>query len=188
MRISYWAVLPLLVVLGCGGDDSAPGTVEGEVRPCNQGEPSFDVWRADFAPNGRTQISAQVDTLDSATAAEFRLVVACQGEIVEEEIDGRVCTHQPPQRGPGDTPECPLILIDVEDLDFDDDDPDGRIECLVEIGTTESLDIGTGGCTDAAAAGYRLRMQIDAAALALDVAADDCRDEESCLESMFGLE
>lgn len=181
-------MLSLVMVVGCGGDDSAPGTVEGTVRPCNQGQPAFDVWRADFAPNERMQITAQVDTLHAETAAEFRLTLACQGEIVADEIDGRPCTHQPPQRRDGDTPECPFISIDVDDLDFGDDDDDGRIECLAEIGTTESLNVGTGGCTDAAAADYRLRMQIDSAALALDLVADDCRDRDSCLESMFGIE
>jgi hypothetical protein len=92
---------------------------------------------------------------------------------------------RPPLRGGGDDPECPFLIIDVDDLDFDDD---GRIECLAEIGTTQSLDVGTGGCTDAAAANYRLRMQIDSAALALDLVADDCRAPDSCLESVFGVE
>jgi hypothetical protein len=31
-------------------------------------------------------------------------------------------------------------------------------------------------------------MRIDTAALALDLVADDCRDDESCLESTFGID
>ncbi len=189
MRFCSWcmAVTAMVATLGCSsGDDGAPGSVDGTVRPCNQGQPSFDVWRANFAPNGRTLITAEVNTRKSSTAAELRLTLACQGEIVASEISGRPCSDPPPQIEPGDTPECPLIMIDVGDLDFDDDS-DGRIDCLAEIGTTQSLDIGTGGCTDPALADYRLRMTIDTAALALDLDANDCRAPESCLESRYGL-
>src|SRR5690606_31246618 len=84
--ISRRFVVLLLAILGCGSD-SPPGAETGAVRPCDEGQPSFDVWRAEFAPNQRTRITAQVDTRSSSTAAEFRLVVACQGEIVAEAID-----------------------------------------------------------------------------------------------------
>lgn len=174
----------LLAALGCGGSDGPPGAENDAVRPCNQGQPSFDVWRANFAPNGRMRITAQVDTRSDSTAAEFRLVVACEGEIVAEEIGGRLCSHDPPQRRDGDEPECPAVVIDVEDIDFDG----GFIECFAEIGTTASLDIGTGDCADAAVAEYDIFMSIDGSGLALDLVADDCRDRDSCLESMFGIE
>lgn len=179
--------LTLPIACGGGGSDSAPGTVEGAVQPCNQGTPAFDVWYARFAPNMRRTITAQVDTRGSSTAAEFRLALACQGEIVAEEIGGSICSYDPPQRKDGDRPECPLISIDVEDLDFEND-PDGFVECYAEIGITEALDIGTGGCADPAVAEYNLRMEIDTVAIALDLAADNCRDDESCLESMFGFD
>lgn len=173
----------LLAALGCGSDSPA-GTESGAVRPCDDGLPSFDVWRADFAPNEQTRITAQVNTRSGETAAEFRLVVACQGEIVADEIGGTPCTHTPPRRRDGATPECPFIEIDVDDLDFDG----GFIECLAEIGATASLDIGTGGCTDSTTAEYDIFMTIGGLGLALDLAADDCRHSDSCLESMFGLE
>ncbi len=173
----------LFAVLGCGSD-GPPGIESAAVRPCDEGQPSFDVWRANFAPNERTRITAQVDTRSGSTAAEFRLVVACQGEIVAEEIDGRLCSHEAPQRRAGDEPECPAVVIDVDDLDFDG----GFIECFAEIGTTESLGIGTGGCADSATAEYEIFMAIDGSGLALDLVADDCRDRDSCLESMFGID
>lgn len=169
----------LLLFVACGSDGPV-GAVNGAVRPCNQGQPAFDVWRANFAPNQRTRIIASVDTRNSATAAEFRLVLACDGEIVDETIRGRFCTHEMPQRRDGRTPECPYIEVDIDDLDFDP--TAGFLECFAEIGTTESLDVGTGGCADPAQAEYQLVMRIDDAALALDLVADDCRDDEGCLE------
>lgn len=173
----------LLGAVGCGSDTPI-GTVNGTIMPCNQARPSFDVWRAHFAPNDREVITARVDTRSEATAAEFRLVVACQGEIVAEEIGGSACTYTPPRRGTGRTPECAYIEIEIDDLDFDG----GFIECFAEIGTTQSLGVGTGACADAEVAEYSFRMTMDFDALALDLVADDCRAEESCLESMFGLE
>jgi hypothetical protein len=180
-------LLSLPIACGGGGGDSAPGTVEGAVEPCNQGAPAFDVWYARFAPNMRRTITAQVNTRDAKTAAEFRLALACQGEIVAEEIGGSICSDDPPQRKDGDRPECPFIAIDVDELDFEND-TDGFVECYAEIGITQALDIGTGGCADPTIAGYRLRMEIDAVAIALDIAADNCRDDESCLQSMFGFD
>jgi len=175
------AIAATILLSGCStGNDKAPGTEEGSIRPCNDGQPAFDVWRADFAPNGRTTITAQVDTSSSATAAEFRLTLDCQGKIVATAIDGRACSDDPPKIAEGNDPECPLITIAVDDLDFAND-TDGRIECFAEIGVTEALEIGTGGCADPATADYRLRMQIDAAALALDLVDNDCRDDKTCL-------
>ena len=79
------AILPivLLLLIACGSSDgSAPGTVDSAVQPCNEGLPAFDVWRANFAPNMRRVITASANTRSSNTAAELRLVLACQGEIV----------------------------------------------------------------------------------------------------------
>jgi hypothetical protein len=173
-----------LGLVSCGGGGDGPiGSQDQSIVPCNRGLPSFDVWRADFAPNGRQFITATVDTRNSSTATEFRLVLACQGEVVAEAIDGIACSNPPPQISDGPAPVCPLIQVDVTDIDFS-----GRIECLAEITSTQPLDIGTGGCADPQVADYRIVMKIDTASLDLALVADDCRDEESCLESMFGID
>ncbi len=188
MRLSTFAlvsVLSLPLIACSSGDDSAPGTAEGDVQPCNDGTPAFDVWRANFAPNDRRRVTAQVNTRSSATAAEFRLVLGCEDEIVADVIGGSVCSHDPPQIEEGDKPECPFVALDVDDIGIGSD---GFIECFAEIGITEALDIGTGGCANPDIAEYRLRMEIDNTAIALDLVADNCRDEDSCLESMFGFE
>lgn len=179
------AVVVACALAACaGGDDGVVGSEDQAIVPCNSGRPAFDVWRADFAPNGRQRITATVDTLDASTAAEFRLVLACQGEVVAEAIGGLACREPPPKRaGANGSPECPLIEVAVADIDFD-----SRIECLAEVTTTEPLDIGSGACADAARADYRILMTIDSSPLALDLVADDCRDDESCLQSMFGIE
>ncbi len=182
------AILPIVLLLpiACGSSDgSAPGTADSAVQPCNEGLPAFDVWRANFAPNMRRVITASANTRSSNTAAELRLVLACQGEIVAEAIDGALCSYDPPQVKDGDRPECPVIQIDVDDIGIGGN---GFIECYAEIGITEALDIGTGGCADPAIAEYSLRMGIDGTAIALDQVADNCRDSESCLGSMFGFE
>jgi len=182
------ALILLLVMIlelaGCGGGgEDVVGSVEQSIRPCNDGRAAFDVWRADFSPNGRQRISAAVDTLNGATAAEFRLVVACQGEVVAEATSGIPCSEAVPPRDPGDAPECPAVEIDVADIENTQ-----RIECLAEITTTEPLRIGAGDCVDPAVAEYRLLMKIDTASLALDLVADDCRATSSCLNTMFGID
>jgi hypothetical protein len=172
-----------LFVLGCGGDSSTPvGTVEGSIIPCNEGDASFDVWRADFDPTGKQTIFAGIDTLDGSTTAEFRLVVACDGEVVVDTTRGAACRNPPPPKNDGN-PECPFDTIDVADLGGGP-----RIECLAEVTTTEPLDIGVGRCADPARADYTLRLQADTRALALGLVADDCRDDESCLEKQFGID
>jgi hypothetical protein len=181
------ALLATFLAVGCGGvnsgNDDPIGSVEGSIIPCNQGQASFDVWRADFDPTGRTQIAVGVDTRDGTTAAEFRLVVACQGEVVVETTDGAECSSTPPAKSDGGRPECPFDVIQIADI------PDSpRIECLAEITSTEPLDIGVGRCADAAEAKYILRMVTDDRPLALDLVADDCRDDDSCLEKQFGID
>ena len=181
------ALLATLLAFGCGGvnsgDDDPIGAVEGSIIPCDQGQASFDIWRADFDRAGRTQIVVAVDTRDGATASEFRLVVACEGEVLVNTTDGAACSHTPPSKSDQGEPECPFDVIDIADI------PDApRIECLAEITSTEPLDIGVGRCADAAEAKYTLRMVTDDNALALDLVADDCRDDDSCLEKQFGID
>ena len=171
------ALLPFLAA--CGG--TSPGLVGDSLEPCDQGEPAFDVWRADFDPTGKQQIIASVDTIKENTAAEFRLVVACNGEVVVDTTRGAPCDDPPPAAGSGN-PECPLATIDVEDLGT------GRVECLAEIASTESLGIGVGLCADPAIAEYNLILRIDNVDLALDLVADNCRDSSSCLEEQFGID
>jgi hypothetical protein len=173
-----------LFALGCGGSSDGPiGTVEGSIVPCNQGDASFDVWRADFDPTGKSQIAVSVDTRDGASAAEFRLVVACEDEVVVDTIDGAACSSTPPSQPDQGRPQCPFEIIEIADL------PDvPRIECLAEITSTEPLDIGIGRCADPAEAKYSLRMNTDDRPLALDLVADDCRDDSSCLEKQFGID
>ena len=174
------AMIALLAPLAaCGG--SSPGLVGDSIEPCDQGEPAFDVWRANFDPTGKQQIVASVDTVQESTAAEFRLVVACNGEVVVNTTSGAPCDDPPPPRGSGN-PQCPLATIDVEDLGT------GRVECLAEIASTESLDIGVGLCADPAIAEYSLILRIDGVDLALDLVADNCRDDSSCLERQFGID
>jgi hypothetical protein len=180
--LASW-IIAAAFIGGCGGSDAPIGTVEQNVSPCEQGLPAFDVWRADFAPNVRQTISGFVDTRDDGTAAEFRLTVACEGKVVAETISGVLCTYDAPKVKDGPDPECPSFSIDVDDIDFN-----GRIECLAEIGTTESLRIGTGGCADPEIARYGLRMSVGTDPLALDLVADDCRDRDSCLEADFGID
>jgi len=185
VRIACMCLLLLGGVAACGGGggDGPIGSVDQSIRPCHEGRAAFDVWRADFSPNGRQRISAAVDTLRGGTAAEFRLVVACQGEIVAEATDGIACSDPVPPRDPGDSPECAAVDIDVADIPNNQ-----RIECLVEVGTTQPLRIGEGNCVDPAVADYRLLMKIDTASLALDLVADDCRATSSCLREMFGID
>jgi hypothetical protein len=140
------------------------------------------VWRADFNPLGRLTITATVDTVDRSTASEFRLVVACEAEIVFDTIGGRSCSKQPPSRPGEPIPECPFASIAVSAIDFSN-----RIECLAEVTTTQPLDIGVGVCADPAVAEYEIRMTIDGQDLALDLAANDCRADESCLEEILGF-
>lgn len=182
-RLAAGGLVISWVSFGCGGSGgSAVGTVEGSIVPCDQGEAAFDVWRADFDPSGKVQIAASMDTRDAATAAEFRLVIACDGEVVVDTTRGINCSFPPPSKSGQGTPECPFDTIDVADLGS------GRVECLAEITTTEPLDIGVGRCADPAIAKYKFRMQIDSRPLALDLVADDCRDESSCLEKQFGID
>jgi hypothetical protein len=173
--------------LGCGGvstsNDDPIGTVEGSIIPCNQGQPSFDVWRADFDSAGRTRIAVTVDTRDGTSASEFRLVVACQGEVVVDTIDGAACSHTPPSNPGEGPPECPFEIIDIDDIPASP-----RVECLAEITSTEPLDVGVGRCANPAEAKYTLLMVSDDRPLALDLVADDCRDDESCLEKQFGID
>ena len=168
-----------LTLAACGGGSA--GLVDGTIIPCNQGDPSFDVWRADFDPTGKQQIIVSVDTIKESTSAEFRLVVACDGDVVVNTTGGAACNDPPPPRGSGN-PQCPFATIDVADLGT------GRVECLAEITTTEPLEIGAGLCADPAVAEYDLVMRIDNLDLALDLAADDCRDDFSCLERQFGID
>jgi len=176
-------ILSCFSFAACGSGGGSPGTQDQSIVPCNQGQPAFDVWRAEFNPLGRQTITATVDTRDRSTASETRLVVACQGEVLIDTIGGRVCSKQPPSK-PGDPiPECPLASIRVSDIDFSN-----RIECLAEVTTTEPLDIGVGVCADPAVADYEIRLTIDGQGLALDLEADNCRADESCLEEMFGIE
>jgi hypothetical protein len=181
------ALLAAFLAMGCGGvnsgDDDPIGSVEGSIIPCNQGEASFDVWRADFDRADRMQIAVGVDTRDGTTAAEFRLVVACEGEVLVNTTGGAQCSHTPPSKSGQGEPECPFEVIDIADI------PDApRIECLAEITSTEALDIGVGRCADPAEAKYTLRMVTDDRPLALDLVADDCRDDKSCLEKQFGID
>jgi hypothetical protein len=89
-----------LALASCSsGGGGGIGSEEQTIQPCNEGRPSFDIWRADFAPQGRQFITATLDTLDRATAAEFRLVLACQGEVVGEAIAGIACSEQAPSNG-----------------------------------------------------------------------------------------
>jgi hypothetical protein len=182
-----WLLAGGLVVtvlsLGCGGSSNGPiGTVDGTIVPCDQGEPSFDVWRADFDPSGAAQIVASIDTRDDTTTAELRLVIACNGEVVLDTIGGIDCSFTPPAKRDGGKPQCPLGKIQVAALGT------ARVECLAEITSTEPLDIGVGRCADPAIAKYTFRMTLDDRALALDLAADDCRDASSCLERQFGID
>jgi hypothetical protein len=55
------------------------------------------------------------------------------------------------------------------------------------VTTTPPLDIGVGVCADPAVAEYEIRMTIDGQDLALDLAANDCRADESCLEEILGF-
>jgi hypothetical protein len=171
--------LALLATTGWGcGDSTAPGSEEASIEPCNQGQPSFDVWRADFAPNGRRSLVARVDTRDGAFASGFRLVVACEGEVVIETTDGQECSETPPGGG-----QCPLDEADLGDLA---DLP--RVECLAEVGPTQPLGLDAGDCADPGRADYTLRMTIDRAALALDRVAHNCRAPESCLQDDFDID
>ena len=165
----------------CGGGGSSPGTEKSTIVPCNQGTPAFDVWRAVFFTNGATRITASVDTVSADSAAEFRLVVACDDKVVLNTIAGAACSDPPPAHG-GGSPECPLGTIDVADL------PVGQVECLAEVGSTQSLHIGVGNCADPTHADYKLVLRLDLADLALDLVADDCRDTFSCLQRQFGID
>jgi hypothetical protein len=167
----------LLLAAACG-DSNAPGTVGSSIEPCDQGEPSFDVWRADFAPNGRRTLLARVDTIDSAHASGFRLVVACEGQVVIDTTDGQECSEPPPNGS-----ECPLDAVDLGELS---ELP--RVECLAEVGTAEALGLEAGDCADPARADYDLRLTIDSVGLALDLAADNCRAPRSCLQDEFDID
>jgi hypothetical protein len=176
-RLAFTLVLIAAGGWGCG-DGTAPGTEEGSIEPCNQGEPSFDVWRADFAPNGRRTLLARVDTRDSAHASGFRLVVACDGEVVIDTTDGQECSDTPPGGG-----QCPLDAVDLGDLALQP-----RVECLAEVGPTEPLGLGDGDCADDARADYALRLTIDSAGLALDLVSHNCRAPRSCLQDDFDID
>jgi hypothetical protein len=173
------AALAFVFLQGCGG--SSPGLEGQSIVPCDQGDPSFDVWRANFDPTGRHEVLVSVDTKNDATAAEFRLVVACNEKVVVNTTRGAPCSNTPPHTGVS-LPECPIATFDLAPLGT------GRIECLAEITSTESLHIGVGDCADKAKADYEIIMRIDGVDLALDVVADDCRDEFSCLERQFGID
>jgi hypothetical protein len=169
--------LSAVLYVGCG-DSRAPGTVEQSIEPCNQGEPSFDVWMADFAPQGRRQLFANVDTRDSAYASGFRLVVACQGEVLIDTIRGAPCDFPPPG-----VDECPSAAVDLGDLA---DLP--RVECLAEIGPTQPLDVGDSQCANPERADYTFRMTVDNVGLALDFLEDNCRAPQSCLQDEFDID
>ncbi|MDX2169609.1 MAG: hypothetical protein SF182_21245 [Deltaproteobacteria bacterium] len=178
MRIRAALPLAALTLLAACGDPEAPGTVNGSIEPCDDGEPSFDVWQADFAPNGRTTLSARVDTRNSQNASNFRLVVACGDTVVIDTTDGTTCSERPP----GGDPDCPLAAVDLGSLASQ-----SRVQCLAEIGPSAALGLG-GACANAARADYALVMRIDDAALALDRVAHNCRAPSSCLQDDFDID
>jgi hypothetical protein len=181
LRRAFTAALLAVFPIACGGGGSSPGTEKSTIVPCDQGTPSFDVWRAVFFTNGATRITASVDTVSADSAAEFRLVVACDDKVVLNTIAGAPCSDPPPAHG-GGSPECPLGTIDVADL------PVGQVECLAEVTSTQPLHIGVGNCADPTHADYELFLRLDVADLALDLVADDCRDTFSCLQRQFGID
>ena len=182
------ALLATFLALGCGGvnsgNDDPIGSVEGSIIPCNQGEASFDVWRADFDPTGRTQIAVGVDTRDGTSAAEFRLVVACEGEVVVDTIDGAQCSHTPPSKSDQGHPECPFDVINIAD----DIPASPRIECLAEITSTEPLDIGVGRCANAPRRSTRYAWSPTTARSPSIWSPTTAATTTSCLEKQFGID
>ncbi len=167
---------------GCGGGNGPPLVPTGAIQPCDEGEPSFDVWEANFNPNGRQVLLATVNTVNDDTASEFRLVVACNGKVVIDTLNGVNCAFPPPALSQG-TPRCPLATVDVNTIP-----PPGQIQCLAEIGPTQPLGVGIGACADPAIARYEIAMKIDNAFLALALVAHNCRAQSSCLEERFGID
>lgn len=187
--------------------------------PTPNATPAFDVWQANFAPStpiptpsaplgspgpltptptagtptpqGLLEVS--VDTVNAASAAEFRLTVACQGTVVAETTGtspagtGMPCSFPPPSNGTSDTtPLCPSVMLYLSDFGFSDL---RRLGCLIEIGPTQPLGIGVGMCADPTHADYRLTVTLDnIAPFSLILAAHNCRAPESCLQDVFGID
>jgi hypothetical protein len=148
--------------------------------------PTAATRTATSIPTPQNILAVSVDTVNAASASEFRLTVACQGTVViPSTIDGMACTFPPPPLMPGDMPQCPSARVDLNDFGFGNL---RRVGCLIEIGPTQPLDVGVGMCNDPTHTDYRLNVKLsNQPALSLTLPAHNCRATQSCLQEVFGI-